>query len=156
VTILPGVRNEEARGSNVLSSTQVRGPFRTIGEGACTALRSKRKNEDCRGLKTSSPYPNELLLKALIYCALTADVDGRAVEVEQRLDEILTRYGNGHVVDRPIRRSALLLRTVVGSVRPVASWIACNWCWLCLADTRRGRAVQIGGTGVLIDSWVTN
>jgi HD superfamily phosphodiesterase len=50
------------------------------------------------------------LLEALIYCDMTASVDGQTVEVEQRLAEILTRYPANHVVHRSITRSAPLLR----------------------------------------------
>jgi hypothetical protein len=109
-------------------------------------------------LEDEFAIPSELLLKALIYCAMTADVDGRAVEVEQRLDEILTRYGNGHVVDRPIRRSAPLLRTV-GSVsqcfvdRVLAllgryeAWESRSDRWNRRFDRQLGH--QLGGEGVV-------
>jgi hypothetical protein len=50
------------------------------------------------------------LLEALIYCDMTASVDGQTVDVEQRLAEILTRYPANHVVHRSITRSAPLLR----------------------------------------------
>lgn len=54
--------------------------------------------------------PPAPLLDALTYCDMTTGVDGRRVEVEERLAEILTRYPHDHVVHRSITRSALLLR----------------------------------------------
>jgi hypothetical protein len=54
--------------------------------------------------------PPPSLLEALIYCDMTASVDGQTVDVEHRLAEILTRYPSNHVVHRSITRSAPLLR----------------------------------------------
>jgi hypothetical protein len=48
---------------------------------------------------------------------MTADIDGRPVAVEQRLDVILTCYGHDHVLNRSVRQSAPTLRTAVGNIR---------------------------------------
>ncbi len=60
--------------------------------------------------------PAPRLLNALIYCDLTAGVDGSTVDVDERLAEILTRYPPEHVVHRSITRSAPLLRDAARSV----------------------------------------
>ena len=67
-------------------------------------------------LEDEFAVPSKSLLEALVYCDMTADIDGRPVEVEQRLDEILTRYGRDHVVNRSVRRSAPILRRAVGNI----------------------------------------
>ncbi|WP_432945848.1 HD domain-containing protein [Kribbella sp. CA-253562] len=60
--------------------------------------------------------PAPRLLNALIYCDLTAGVDGSTVDVDQRLAEILTRYPPEHVVHRSITRSAPILRDAARTV----------------------------------------
>ncbi|MEV6273384.1 HD domain-containing protein [Kribbella sp. NPDC051936] len=60
--------------------------------------------------------PDQFLLEALTYCDLTAAVDGCQVDVEERLNEILTRYPRDHVVHRSIVRSKPALRSAVQNV----------------------------------------
>jgi hypothetical protein len=60
--------------------------------------------------------PSPRLLNALIYCDLTAGVDGSTVDVDERLAEILTRYPPDHVVHRSITRSAPILRDAALSI----------------------------------------
>ncbi|TCO37632.1 putative nucleotidyltransferase with HDIG domain [Kribbella antiqua] len=62
------------------------------------------------------PLPEQQLLEALTYCDMTADVDGRPVDVDERLGEILTRYPSDHVVHRSILRSRPALRAAAGNV----------------------------------------
>ena len=45
------------------------------------------------------------LTDALTYCDMTTGPDGRHLTVDERLAEIRTRYGRGHVVDRSIERA---------------------------------------------------
>jgi|SRR3954454_4226196 putative nucleotidyltransferase with HDIG domain len=54
--------------------------------------------------------PRQLLLDAVTYSDMTTDPDGRTVSVDERLAEILGRYGADHVVSRSVRRSASVLR----------------------------------------------
>ena len=56
------------------------------------------------------------LTGALIYCDMTTSPDGERLPVEQRLAEILIRYGPGHVVTRAITRSAPHLTAAVAGV----------------------------------------
>lgn len=46
------------------------------------------------------------LAEALIYCDMTTSPDGDYLPVEERLAEILSRYGDGHLVTRSITRSS--------------------------------------------------
>ncbi|TCC38878.1 HD domain-containing protein [Kribbella speibonae] len=68
-------------------------------------------------LAAEFPLPDQFLLEALTYCDLTAAVDGCQVDVEDRLNEILTRYPRGHVVHRSIVRSGPALRSAVQNVQ---------------------------------------
>ena len=61
--------------------------------------------------------PPPRLLNPLIYCDLTAGVDGSPVEVDERLAEILRRYPPDHIVHRSITRSGPGLRVVAEAVR---------------------------------------
>ena len=53
---------------------------------------------------------------ALTYCDMTTGPDGQTVDVEKRIEEILTRYPSDHVVYRSIARAAPLLRAQVAEV----------------------------------------
>ena len=59
---------------------------------------------------------DQLLSDALTYCDMTTTPDGEPVAVEHRLSEILSRYGDGHLVTRSIQRSS---PCIVGSVRTI-------------------------------------
>lgn len=61
-----------------------------------------------------------LLADALTYCDMTTTPDGEWVAVEQRLSEIQTRYGSGHLVTRFIERST---NELIGAVKTVESSI---------------------------------
>ncbi len=56
------------------------------------------------------------LTGALTYCDMTTSPDGEPLPVEQRLAEILNRYGHGHLVTRSITRSAPHLAAAVAHV----------------------------------------
>jgi predicted hydrolase (HD superfamily) len=53
---------------------------------------------------------------ALIYCDMTTTPDGRPVDVEQRLSEILSRYGPGDVVTDSITEAG---PDIVGAARRI-------------------------------------
>ncbi|MCP2338592.1 HD domain-containing protein [Actinomadura rupiterrae] len=57
------------------------------------------------------------LTKALIYCDMTTSPDGEHLPVEERLAEILSRYGDGHLVSRWIAQSSPSLIDAVHHVR---------------------------------------
>ncbi|MGH3616323.1 MAG: HD domain-containing protein [Pseudonocardia sp.] len=56
---------------------------------------------------------------ALTYCDMTTGPDGRLVDVEQRLAEILARYAPDDVVHRSISRAAPSLRAQVTEVSAI-------------------------------------
>lgn len=60
---------------------------------------------------------NEHLTEALIYCDMTTSPDGERLDVNERLDEILRRYGSEHPVARSITAAAPCIRSAVGNVR---------------------------------------
>lgn len=58
-------------------------------------------------------------LAALTYCDVTTGPDGRRLDVEQRIAEILERYTPDHIVHRSISRAAPELRAQVQEVSAV-------------------------------------
>jgi hypothetical protein len=59
---------------------------------------------------------DRFLSDALTYCDMTTTPDGYQVAVEDRLREIQTRYGTGHLVTRFIQRSSAYL---IGAVKAI-------------------------------------
>jgi hypothetical protein len=68
-----------------------------------------------RVLLRDFPPPPRGLAEALTYCDMTTSPDGHQLTVDDRLAEIGTRYGPGHVVTRSIERSSPAL--VVSAAR---------------------------------------
>ena len=58
-----------------------------------------------------------LALSALTYCDLTTDPDGQPVDVDQRIAEILTRYGPDDIVYQAISRASPILRQQADEIR---------------------------------------
>ncbi len=63
----------------------------------------------------------ELLADALTFCDMTTTPDGRPTDVEARLAEILSRYGEGHLVAESISEAR---PCIVGAARKVTGIIA--------------------------------
>jgi HD superfamily phosphodiesterase len=59
-----------------------------------------------------------LLADAITYADMTTTPDGEPVEVEQRLSEVFTRYGDEHLVSRTIREASPL---IIGSVQVITT-----------------------------------
>ncbi|MEU9776258.1 metal-dependent phosphohydrolase, partial [Streptomyces sp. NPDC047968] len=74
-----------------------------------------------RGLREelASEFPlleEPLLVDALVYCDMTTTPDGGRTTAEERVAEILGRYGDDSVVGRFIRRAAPEIFAAVGRV----------------------------------------
>ncbi|WP_344016743.1 hypothetical protein, partial [Streptomyces thermospinosisporus] len=61
-----------------------------------------------------------LLVDALVYCDMTTTPDGQRTTPQERLQEILGRYGEDSVVGRFIRRAAPHIHASVDRVRAAA------------------------------------
>lgn len=80
---------------------------------------------DERGLQAelAGEFPllgDPLLVDALVYCDMTTTPDGERTTSEERLAEILGRYGMDSVVGRFIRRAAPEIHASVERVRATA------------------------------------
>lgn len=72
-------------------------------------------------LAAEFPEPAGLLLDVLTYCDVTTGPDGDPVDVAARLDEIIERYGDGHLVTASIREARPYIEA---SARTVAARLA--------------------------------
>ncbi|MGW2225482.1 HD domain-containing protein [Streptomyces formicae] len=63
---------------------------------------------------------DQLLVDALVYCDMTTTPDGGRTTSEERVGEILGRYGADSIVGRFIRRAAPEIHASVGRVRAAA------------------------------------
>ncbi|MEU4395892.1 HD domain-containing protein [Kribbella sp. NPDC023855] len=88
---------------------------RLVAHHTCAVIEAAERGID--SLTEEFPSPDRELLEALTYCDLTADVDGRPVDVEERLGEILQRYPADHVVHRSITRATPCLLKTARDVR---------------------------------------
>ncbi|WP_270889236.1 HD domain-containing protein [Pedococcus sp. 5OH_020] len=55
-----------------------------------------------QGYEAEFPYEGTILDTALTFCDLTTSPDGRPVSLEERVIEIVRRYGDDHVVSRAV------------------------------------------------------
>lgn len=60
-----------------------------------------------------------LSLSVLTYCDLTTGPQGHPVDVDERIAEILTRYGPDHIVYRSISRAAPILRRQAAQISAI-------------------------------------
>lgn len=88
---------------------------RLVAHHSCAVIEAAERG--ISSLADEFPLPSQDLLEAVTYCDLTAGVDGRPVEVDERLTEILTRYPADHVVHRSVTRARPTLLESTRSVR---------------------------------------
>jgi HD superfamily phosphodiesterase len=94
---------------------------RLVAHHTCAVIEAQERGLADALLAEFEPEQAELT-DALTYCDMTTSPDGRPLSVEERLAEIRTRYGHGHVVDRSIRRATPGIRN---SARTVRSRLLC-------------------------------
>jgi hypothetical protein len=89
---------------------------RLVAHHTCAVIEAEERGLADVLLAEFEPERPELA-DALTYCDMTTGPDGRPLTVEERLAEIRTRYGRGHVVDRSIKRAAPRIRKSACAVR---------------------------------------
>lgn len=77
---------------------------RLVAHHSCAAIEAEERGLADVLLAEFEPERPELT-DALTYCDMTTGPDGRHLTVDERLAEIRTRYGRGHLVDRSIARA---------------------------------------------------
>jgi hypothetical protein len=91
-----------------------------VAHHTCAVIEAEERG---LGQVLTAEFPAEgadpLALSALTYCDLTTGPDGQPVDVDERIAEILTRYGPDHVVFQAISRAEPILRRQAAQVRAI-------------------------------------
>lgn len=93
---------------------------RLVAHHSCAHIEARNRGL-AEQLASEFPPVAALLSDAITYADMTTTPDGEPVEVEQRLAEILSRYGDGDLVAESIREASPL---IIGSVRRVSALLA--------------------------------
>ncbi|MCQ4081134.1 HD domain-containing protein [Streptomyces sp. RB6PN25] len=86
-----------------------------VAHHSCALIEAEERSLD-RELSAEFSFEDEHLVEALIYCDMTTTPHGDETSTEERLREILSRYGPGHVVTRSIERAAPILTSASRAV----------------------------------------
>jgi HD superfamily phosphodiesterase len=89
---------------------------RLVAHHTCAVIEAEERGLAGALLAEFEPERPELA-DTLTYCDMTTGPDGRPLSVEERLAEIRTRYGRGHVVDRSIERATPRIKMSARAVR---------------------------------------
>jgi hypothetical protein len=89
---------------------------RLVAHHSCAITEAEERGLS-RVLLREFPRPPRMLVEALTYSDMTTSPDGNPLAVHDRLAEIGTRYGPGHVVTRSIGRSSPALVTAATRVQ---------------------------------------
>ncbi|MFC7535540.1 HD domain-containing protein [Actinoplanes sp. GCM10030250] len=93
---------------------------RLVAHHSCAFIEGRNRGLSDE-LASEFPPVDELLSDAITYADMTTSPDGEPVEIEWRLAEILSRYGDGHLVAESIREASPL---ITGSVRRISALLA--------------------------------
>ena len=93
---------------------------RLVAHHSCAHIEARNRGL-AEQLVSEFPPVEGLLPDAITYADMTTTPDGEPVEVEQRLAEILSRYGDGDLVAESIREASPL---IIGSVQRVSALLA--------------------------------
>ncbi|MFI0371243.1 HD domain-containing protein [Actinomadura sp. 1N219] len=89
---------------------------RLVAHHSCALIEARERDLDDELIHEFGTEPPELI-DSLIYCDMTTGPTGDQLAVEERLSEILTRYGNDHLVTRAIAISSRHLIEAVHRVQ---------------------------------------
>ena len=89
---------------------------RLVAHHTCAQVEAEQRGLGDELVAEFAPEKDRLT-EALIYCDMTTSPDGERLDVNERLDEILSRYGSDHLVARSITAAAPCIRSAVGNVR---------------------------------------
>lgn len=96
---------------------------RLVAHHSCAVIEAEERGLASVLRAEFAPAP-EHLASALTFCDMTTSPDGERVPVADRLHEIGTRYGPGHLVSRSIRRATPMILDAVTSTRTRAALVA--------------------------------
>jgi putative nucleotidyltransferase with HDIG domain len=88
---------------------------RLVAHHSCGIIEAEERGLAGQLAREFEPPPGDLA-GALTYCDMTTSPDGNELPVDQRLAEILARYGPEHLVTRSIKRSGPHIAAAVAVV----------------------------------------
>lgn len=88
---------------------------RLVAHHSCACIEAEERGL-ADVLSAEFPAEDDDLTAPLIYCDMTTDPDGNNVTFDARLDEILSRYGDGDIVSRSMQRAAPAVRRAIAEV----------------------------------------
>lgn len=111
----PAYRDSTERGICAMSNRRTN----ALVDSSPTTRAPKSKPSSGLGDELAAEFAPEKdrLTDALIYCDMTTSPDGGLLHVNERLSEILSRYGSAHLVARSITAAAPCIRSAVGNVQ---------------------------------------
>ncbi|MEU6173865.1 HD domain-containing protein [Streptantibioticus parmotrematis] len=86
-----------------------------VAHHSCALIEAEERSLQ-RELASEFAVEDEALVQALIYCDMTTTPHGEQTTTEERIKEILSRYGPDHVVTRSITRAAPTLTSASHAV----------------------------------------
>ena len=93
---------------------------RLVAHHSCASVEARNRGLS-KQLASEFPPVEGRVSDAITYADMTTDPDGAPIAVEQRLAEILARYGAGDLVAESIREASPL---IVASVRRISELVA--------------------------------
>jgi putative nucleotidyltransferase with HDIG domain len=88
---------------------------RLVAHHSCACIEAEERGISDVLVSEFSPVHDDLM-SALIYCDMTTDPDGNHVTYDERLTEIVSRYGGEHLVSRSMRRAEPDVRRAIAEV----------------------------------------
>lgn len=89
---------------------------RLVAHHSCAVIEAEQRSIATELCQEFPPVPADLA-DALTYCDMTTGPDGSRLDARDRLAEIVSRYGEGHVVTAFINRARPSLLAAVGHTR---------------------------------------
>ena len=89
---------------------------RLVAHHSCAVIEAAQRGLDRTLVREFAPIDGELA-DALVYCDMTTGPDGQRMSVEQRLDEISSRYAPDHPVSQALAHTAPELTRAVRRIQ---------------------------------------
>lgn len=86
-----------------------------VAHHSCALIEAEERSLD-EELSREFDLEAPALVEAFIYCDMTTTPDGKETTADARLNEIMSRYGPGHIVTRSMTRAAPIILSTVSAV----------------------------------------
>ncbi|HEU5029256.1 MAG TPA: HD domain-containing protein [Spirillospora sp.] len=94
---------------------------RLVAHHSCASIEARERDLEQILIREFDARPPKLA-DWLLYCDMTTSPVGKSVTVEDRLSEILSRYGAGHIVAKSIANSANILIDTTNRLKEIVKF----------------------------------